>query len=359
MTRVHNFSPGPATLPTAVLERAQAELLDYAGSGMSIMEMSHRGKIFMEVAARAEQNVRTLLAVPDNYHVLFLQGGATTHFAAVPMNLLGDRQHVDYVNTGSWSAKAIKEAGKYAQVNVAASSEASNFDHIPDIGTWQLRDDAAYVHICSNETIGGVQFHKAPDTAAPLVADMSSDIFCRPIDVSAFGLIYAGAQKNFGPAGLTLVIVREDLLGTPHPALPTPLDYQVQAGSDSMSNTPPTFSWYLAGLVFEWLLEQGGLTAVQARNEAKARTLYTAIDSSNYYSSPVAVADRSIMNIPFTLADAAHDAEFLSAAQERGLMNLKGHRSVGGMRASIYNALQADAVDALVEFMGDFEREHG
>ena len=359
MSRVFNFSPGPATLPTAVLERARDEFLDYDGSGMSIMEMSHRGKIFMEVAARCERNVRQLLSVPDNYHVLFLQGGATTHFAAVAMNLLGDKQTVDYVNTGAWSVKAIKEAGKYAKVNVIASSESSNFDHIPEVSSWRFSDDAAYVHVCSNETIGGVQFHEFPDTAAPLVADMSSDIFARPLDVSQFGLIYAGAQKNFGPAGLTLVIVRDDLLGNPHPALPTPLDYKVQAGSDSMSNTPPTFSWYLAGLVFEWLLEQGGLTAMQARNEAKARALYSAIDTSNYYRAPVAVANRSIMNVPFTLADDAQDADFLAGADAQGLKNLKGHRSVGGMRASIYNALGEDAVDALVAYMGDFEREHG
>jgi len=359
--RVFNFSAGPAALPDAVLARAQAEMLDYAGSGMSVMEMSHRSSTFVEIAAKAEQDFRQLLGVPDNYKVLFLQGGATAQFAAIPLNLLGASgdQTVDYINTGAWSVKAIKEARKYATVNVAASSEETNFDRIPTPDQWQRSPNAAYLHLCSNETIGGVQFHQFPQVDTPLVADMSSDILSRPVDVADFGLIYAGAQKNIGPAGLTLVVVREDLLGNPHPLLPSVLDYQAQAAADSMSNTPPTYAWYLAGLVFEWLLDQGGLAGMAAINAQKAATLYGAIEQSNYYRAPVQADARSVMNVPFTLADAAQDKAFIAGAQARGLMNLKGHRSVGGMRASLYNAVSQQAVDALVDYMQDFEREHG
>jgi phosphoserine aminotransferase len=357
--RVFNFSAGPAALPVEVLERARDEMLDYRGSGMSVMEMSHRSKAFVDIAERAEADFRGLLAVPDDYAVLFLQGGATTQFAMVPMNLLGDRTRADYVNTGSWSTKAIKEAKRFCDVNVAASAESDNFSHVPDPATWSLSKDAAYLHLCSNETIGGVQFQEFPEVPVPLVADMSSDILSRPVDVSRFALIYAGAQKNIGPAGLTVVVVRRDLLGNARPGTPSMLDYAVHAEAGSMSNTPPTYAWYLAGLVFEWLKEQGGVTAIAARNQRKAAKLYGAIESSNFYSSPVARHDRSLMNVPFTLPDAELDKPFLAGADERGLTNLKGHRSVGGMRASLYNAVPEEAVDALVEYMQAFEHEHG
>jgi phosphoserine aminotransferase len=359
MARVFNFSAGPAALPTAVLQRAQAEMLDFDGSGMSIMEMSHRSAVFVDIAARAEADLRELLGVSDDYHVLFLQGGASTQFAGIPLNLTVASDTVDYIDTGSWSKKAIKEATKYCQVNVAASSEQSNYDRIPDVDDWKLGRDAKYLHICANETIGGVQFQDYPDTAAPLVADMSSDILSRPIDVSRFGLIYAGAQKNIGPAGLTVVIVKKDLCGQARSETPTTLDYALQADADSMSNTPPTYTWYLAGLVFAWLKEQGGLKGMAAQNACKAGTLYTAIESSNFYHSPVEQSVRSTMNIPFTLPDADLDGAFLEEATTRGLVNLKGHRSVGGMRASIYNAVPQAAIDALVEFMSEFENEHG
>ncbi|MEM9620793.1 MAG: 3-phosphoserine/phosphohydroxythreonine transaminase [Pseudomonadota bacterium] len=362
MARTHNFSAGPAALPEEVLKHAQAEMLDYQGTGMSVMEMSHRSAEFVEIAARTEADLRELLGVSDDYHVLFLQGGATAQFAAIPLNLTAEGDTVDYVDTGSWSKKAIKEAGKYCHVNVVASSAEDNYDRVPDAGEWQLSAQARYLHICSNETIGGVQFAQPPTGLAgevPLVADMSSEILSRPIDVNAYGLIYAGAQKNIGPAGLTVVIVRKDLCGQARTATPTMLDYAVQADADSMSNTPPTYTWYLAGLVFAWLKEQGGLAGIQARNEAKAATLYGLIDGSNFYHAPVQPADRSIMNVPFTLPDAELDKAFLAGAQARGLMNLKGHRSVGGMRASIYNAVPQAAVDALTDYMREFEREHG
>lgn len=365
--RVHNFSAGPAALPDAVLEQAQREMLDYAGTGMSVMEMSHRSSTFIDIATRAEQSFRQLLSIPQNYHVLFLQGGATAHFAAIPMNLLGDgsgaTKRVDYINTGAWSVKAIKEAGKYADVNVAASSEATNFDRIPDVSQWQLSDNAAYLHLCSNETIGGVQFHDFPvgsvSSDVPIVADMSSDILSRSLNVNDFGLIYAGAQKNIGPAGLTLVVVREDLLGDVHPLLPSVLNYKSQAAADSMANTPPTYGWYLAGLVFDWLLANGGVAGAQERNQLKASKLYSAIEASNYYRAPVQANARSQMNVPFTLANADQDKAFVTGAEARGLMNLKGHRSVGGMRASLYNAVTEASVDALIDYMQDFEREHG
>jgi len=360
MSRVFNFSAGPAALPTEVLEQASREMLDYRGTGMSVMEMSHRSGAFIDIAERAEADLIELLAIPDDYKVLFLQGGATTQFAMVPLNLLDGAVRADYINTGAWSQKAIKEAGRFCDVNVAASSESSNFDRIPAFEEWALSPDAAYLHVCSNETIGGVQFHQMPPAPnCPLVADMSSDILSRPIDVSRFGLIYAGAQKNIGPAGLTVVIVRRDLLGRAGPGVPSMLDYAVHADADSMSNTPPTYAWYLAGLVFEWLKAQGGLSAIAGINQRKAAKLYSAIDNSNFYSSPVAPENRSQMNVPFTLPDPALDAVFLEKAGQAGLTNLKGHRSVGGMRASIYNAVPEAAVDALIDFMAGFENEQG
>jgi phosphoserine aminotransferase len=359
MSRVFNFSAGPAALPVEVLETARDELLDYRGTGMSVMEMSHRSKAFIDIAEQAEADLIELLGVPDDYEVLFLQGGATTQFAMVPMNLLGGRAVADYVNTGTWSQKAINEAKRFCDVNVVASSAASNFSDIPHPSTWKLSNDAAYLHVCSNETIGGVQFHDFPAVAVPLVADMSSDILSRPIDVAQFALIYAGAQKNIGPAGLTVVIVRRDLLGKVRPGTPSMLDYAVHAEAGSMSNTPPTYAWYLAGLVFRWLKGQGGLAGIQAVNRRKAEKLYAAVDASNFYASPVAQPCRSLMNVPFTLADGRLDAAFLEGAEARGLTNLKGHRSVGGMRASLYNAVPEASVDALVEYMRVFEREHG
>ncbi|NIP13270.1 MAG: 3-phosphoserine/phosphohydroxythreonine transaminase [Pseudomonadales bacterium] len=364
MNRAINFSAGPAALPTEVLEQAQAEMLDYAGTGMSVMEMSHRSAEFIDIAERAERDLRELLQIPDDYHVLFLQGGATLQFAMVPLNLLGDRGTADYVNTGSWSTKAIKEAARFCSVNVAASAEEHGFDRIPDPETWACSPDAAYLHICSNETIGGVQFHSFPDREAgrdvgpPLVADMSSDILSRPIDVSRFGLIYAGAQKNVGPAGLTIVIVRKDLVGAARPGTPSMLDYAVHAEAGSMSNTPPTYAWYLAGLVFAWVRSLGGVAAVEERNRRKAAKLYEAIDGSNLFRSPVVEEARSTMNVPFTLPAGELDAAFLAGATERGLLNLKGHRSVGGMRASLYNAVPESAVDALIAYMREFETDH-
>ncbi|HHQ41238.1 MAG TPA: 3-phosphoserine/phosphohydroxythreonine transaminase [Chromatiales bacterium] len=360
MTRVYNFSAGPAMLPEAVLERARAELLDWHGTGMSVMEMSHRGEEFVSIARQAEADLRRLMGIPDDYHVLFLQGGATSQFAMVPMNLLRGRGRADYLDTGLWSRKAIKEARRYCEVNVAASSEAGGYTTIPPRESWRLDPEAAYVHYTPNETIGGVEFHWIPDTGdVPLVADMSSTILSRPIDVSRFGLIYAGAQKNIGPAGLTVVIVRRDLVGETLPGTPTMFDYAAHAEAGSMLNTPPTFAWYLAGLVFQWLLEQGGLEAMAERNRRKAEKLYAAIDASDFYRNPVDPACRSWMNVPFTLADPALDATFLEEAKAAGLVALKGHRSVGGMRASIYNAMPEEGVDRLVEFMQDFERRHG
>jgi len=362
MSRVFNFSAGPAALPEAVLERARDELLDYRATGMSVMEMSHRSQAFIDIAERAEADLRELLGVPDDYAVLFLQGGATQQFAMVPLNLLGDATVADYLDTGSWSAKAIKEAKRFCEVNVAASSEGTNFDRVPDPAEWRLSPGAAYVHLCSNETIGGVQvaaFDDLPVGGVPLVADMSSDILSRPIDVRRFGVIYAGAQKNIGPAGLTLVIVRRDLLGRAGAAVPSMLDYAVHAEAGSMSNTPPTYAWYLAGLVFEWLKAQGGVTAIAEINRRKAARLYGAIDASNFYTAPVQPASRSLMNVPFTLADPALDKSFLEGAEAAGLTNLKGHRSVGGMRASLYNAVPEAAVEALVDFMQTFESRHG
>lgn len=343
-------------LPEAVLKQAQEELPDWHGAGASIMELSHRGKEFVSVAAEAERDVRELLGVPNNYKVLFLQGGASTQFATIPMNLLRGKTSADYILTGAWGKKAITDAKKYCTVNLAASSEGEKFTSIPPFERWTLQKDAAYVHYTPNETIGGVEFHWIPDTdEVPLVADYSSTILSRPIDVSRFGLIYAGAQKNIGPAGVTLVIVRDDLIGDVLSTTPSVFDYAKQAEADSMLNTPPTYGIYLAGLVFKWVKAQGGLAGMATINERKAKKLYAAIDGSNFYSNPVEKASRSWMNIPFILADAKLDKEFLAGATAAGLTTLEGHRSVGGMRASIYNAMPEAGVDALISYMSDFE----
>ena len=360
MTRVFNFSPGPATLPEPVLRRAADEMLDWHGSGMSVMEMSHRGKEFMGIHAETEDLLKELMQVPSNYKVLFMQGGAIGENAIVPMNLIGATGRADYVLTGEWSRKSAQEAKTYGQVNVAANGEASNYTAIPKQSGWKLDPGAAYVHICSNETIGGVQFHATPDTGGvPLVADMSSDILSRPIDVSRYGVIYAGAQKNIGPSGLTIVIVREDLLGRALPITPSAFNYKVQAEADSMYNTPPTYAIYIAGLVLQHVKAQGGMAAMAEHNERKARILYDFLDASSFFRNTVAREDRSLMNVPFFLKDAALDAEFLQGAQQRGMIQLKGHRIVGGMRASIYNAMPIEGVQALVRYMQDFERSHG
>ena len=360
MADVFNFSAGPAVLPGPVLEQAQQELRDWQGSGMSVLEMSHRGSHFMSIAQQAEADLRSLLSIPADYHVLFLQGGATSQFSMVPMNLLHGRERADYINTGAWSKKAIAEAGRYCTVNVAATAEASNFTDIPARDTWQLDAGAAYVHYTPNETIGGVEFSWVPDTGdVPLVADMSSTVLSRPLDVSRYGLIYAGAQKNIGPAGLTVVIVRDDLLGELPGYAPSMYHYRLHADAGSMLNTPPTFGWYLAGLVFQWLRDLGGLEAIEVVNRRKAGLLYGAIDSSGFYHSPVREDCRSLMNVPFTLDDSSLDGDFLAEAGAAGLLNLKGHRSVGGMRASIYNAMPEAGVAALVDFMREFERTRG
>jgi phosphoserine aminotransferase len=360
MNRVFNFSAGPAVMPEAVLARAAAEMLDWHGAGLSVMEMSHRSDEFIGIAAHAEAQLRALLAIPANYRVLFLQGGATLQFAMVPVNLRRPGTSVDYVDTGQWSKKAIDEARKSGPVNVAASSAAQKYTQVPPPADWRCDTQASYLHYTSNETIGGVQFNRVPDAGAvPLVCDMSSDILSRPIDVSRFGVIYAGAQKNIGPAGLTVVIVRDDLIGRAGGSTPAMLDYKVQAESESMFNTPPTWAIYIAGLVFDWLVGQGGLAGADARNRDKAKLLYDVFDSTEFYRCPVAPADRSLMNVPFTLRDARLDALFLEQAQAAGLQQLKGHRSVGGMRASLYNAMPRAGVEALVGFMHDFERRHG
>jgi phosphoserine aminotransferase len=360
MSRVYNFSPGPAALPLEVLEKIREDIPDWNGSGMSVMEVSHRGKAFMDVAARAEQDVRDLLSIPDDYSVLFLQGGATLQFAMAPLNLSQAGDTADYVNTGSWSKKAIAEASRFCKVNIAAESSDSNFSHIPVEDDWHKTENAAYFHYTPNETIGGVEFHFIPETGdVPIVADMSSTILSRPVDVSRFGVIYAGAQKNIGPAGITLVIVRDELLDRNRADAPTLLTYKAFADSGSMTNTPPTFAWYAAGLVFEYLKSKGGLAAVAETNERKASRLYQAIDDSSFYSNPVQAGCRSWMNVPFILRDSNLDQKFLDQASDAGLVNLKGHRSVGGMRASIYNAMPEEGVDALISFMQEFEKSSG
>ena len=357
--RAHNFCAGPAALPTAVLERAQAEMLDWHGKGLSVMEMSHRSDEYVAIAEKAEQDLRDLLNVPNHYKVLFMQGGASQQFAQIPLNLLPEGATADYVETGIWSKKAIEEGRRFGNINVAASGKELNYFAIPGQNDWQLTKDAAYLHYCSNETIGGVQFDWVPEVGdVPLVVDMSSDILSRPVDVSKFGMIYAGAQKNIGPSGLVVAIIREDLIGRARAICPTMLDYKTAADNGSMYNTPATYSWYLAGLVFEWLKEQGGVEAMARRNHAKQELLYSAIDASAFYSNPVSKNARSWMNVPFRLADERLDKAFLAGAEARGLLNLKGHRSVGGMRASIYNATGLDAVEALVAYMAEFEKEH-
>ena len=357
MSRIFNFSAGPAMLPAEVLSRAGDEMLDWRGSGMSVMEMSHRGPEFISIAEEAEADLRELAAIPASYKVLFLQGGATLQFAQVPMNLLRGKGKADYVLTGEWSKKAIKEAKNYCDVAVAASSEDRSFTYAPK--EWRVRPDAAYVHYCSNETIGGVEFHEIPSVQIPLVADASSHFLSRPLEVSRHGLIYAGAQKNAGPAGLTFVIVREDLIGAAAKGTPTVMDYKLQAETDSMLNTPATYAMYVAGLVFKWIKQQGGLAALESRNIEKAKLLYDYLDSSGFFKNPVAKEDRSRMNVPFTLKKPELDPVFLKGAEERGMVQLKGHRSVGGMRASIYNAMPLEGVQRLVQYMKEFEARHG
>ncbi|MCG6863423.1 MAG: 3-phosphoserine/phosphohydroxythreonine transaminase [Chromatiaceae bacterium] len=360
MARVFNFSAGPAMLPEEVLQQAREEMLDWHASGMCVAEMSHRGKEFVSIAEQAEADLRELLAVPDGYKVLFLQGGASSQFAMVPMNLLKGGTTADYINTGSWSKKAIAEAKRFCDLKVAASTEDTRFTRAPTQGELALNANAAYVHYTPNETIQGVEFPYVPETGdKPLAADMSSCILSRPIDISRYGVIYAGAQKNVGPAGLTIVILREDLIGQPIAGTPAMFDYKIHADAGSMYNTPPTYAWYLAGLVFQWIKRLGGLDAMAAINERKAQALYAAIDSSGLYTNPVEPACRSWMNVPFTLADPALDEIFLAEAKGAGLVTLKGHRSVGGMRASIYNAMPEEGVRALIGFMQEFEHRHG
>jgi len=345
-------------MPLAVLKRAQQELLDW-NDGMSVMEVSHRSNAFLALIAGCEEKLRLLLHIPANYKVLFLPGGATLQFAGIPLNLLGDKKHVDYIDTGVWSQKAIGEAKHYATVNVAASAKDSNYTSVPEFEEWQLSKDAAYVHITPNETIQGVEYQGFPTGIENLVADMSSTFLSRPVDVAKFGLLYAGAQKNMGPAGIAVVIVRDDLLNKASPLTPVITNYTVQAQEHSLYNTPPTFNWYMLNLVLEWLVEQGGLVSMAAINQRKATELYNAIDGSSFYKNPVVKKYRSWMNIPFTLAQENLDSLFLTEAEKVGLMNLKGHRIVGGMRASIYNAMPEEGVRTLIAFMQDFERRHG
>jgi phosphoserine aminotransferase len=355
MSRVYNFSAGPAALPTEVLAQAQADMLDWNGTGMSVMEMSHRGKDYMSIAAKAEADLRQLMNIPDNYKVLFLQGGASSQFAMVPINLLRGKKSADYLLTGQWSKKAVAEAKRYCNVNLIADTTDTKFTTVPGESSLKFDPDAAFVHYTPNETIVGVEFDYIPDTGdVPLVADMSSTILSREIDVSKFGVIYAGAQKNIGPAGLTIVIIRDDLIGHADPAMPVMMDYKTFADNDSMYNTPPTYAWYLAGLVFSWGLKKGGMSVIEETNKRKAAKLYKAIDDISFYSNPVEVKNRSWMNVPFILENADLDAEFIKQAAAKGLVTLKGHRSVGGMRASIYNAMPEAGVDALVAFMQEF-----
>lgn len=356
--RVYNFAAGPATMPLDVLEQAQSELTDWQSKGMSVMEVSHRSKDFVAVAERSEALLRELMGVPEGYHVLFLQGGASGQFSAVPQNLAPEGVPVDIVNTGSWSTKAVAEARKYSPVTVVADESASGYSTVPAEGTLHSSEGAAYLHYTPNETIGGVEFGYVPQVQAPLVADMSSTIMSRPVDVSRFGLIYAGAQKNLGPAGLCVVIVREDLVGRARQSTPSVWDYAQMAATGSMLNTPPTFGWYLLGLTLEWVRDTGGLAAMGERNKTKADRLYAAIDASDFYSNPVAPDARSWMNVPFLVADPSLEKDFVRSAAEAGLTNLEGHRSVGGMRASIYNAMPVEGVDALIDFMKEFEQRH-
>ncbi len=360
MSRIFNFSAGPAALPEAVLANVREELLEWNGVGASVMEVSHRGKPFMEYAAQAEQDLRDLLSIPENYKVLFLQGGATMQFSAIPLNLgfLGSK--ADYAHTGHWGKKAIADAERFIEVNLACDTSASAYQHVPHEDEWSLSDDSAYVHITPNETIAGVEFAWLPKTDKPICADMSSTILSREINVADYGVIYAGAQKNIGPAGLTIVIVRDDLVGHFPENGPRLLDYSVMADSDSMNNTPPTFAWYLAGKVFTWLKAQGGVSAIEQANIAKASALYDYVDASDgFYTNPVSKENRSRMNVPFILANSGLDALFLEQSHKAGLHALKGHRSVGGMRASIYNAMPIEGVHALIDFMQTFKTQHG
>ena len=360
MKRVFNFSAGPAVLPEAVLAQVQREIFDWGGSGISVMEMSHRGKEFTHILEKAVNDLRELANIPADYDVLFLQGGATAQFSMIPMNLLSESGTADYVNTGQWSTKAIKEASKFCNVNVAASSEDRSFNYIPAFDEWNLDKNASYVHITTNETIGGVEFHWTPDVgSAPLVTDMSSHFLSRPIDIEKYGLIYAGAQKNVGPAGLTIVIIKKDLVGISKKKIPLMYDYKVYSDSGSTSNTPPCFAIYVAGLVFEWLKTLGGLKSIERLNIKKAEMLYDFIDSSGFYLTPVEKKSRSRMNIPFIISASGLNDKFLVEAKEHDLCNLKGHRSVGGMRASIYNAMPSEGVTTLIDFMKYFERKHG
>ena len=361
MTRAFNFGAGPGMLPVEVLAQVRDELIDLHGSGMSVMEMSHRGKDFMAIAQQSEADLRELLSIPAHYKVLFLQGGAQGQFAAVPLNLLGDKRRADYINTGHWSKRAIAEGERFCKVNLAASSEVSRFTTVPPQREWSLSTDAAYVHYTPNETIGGVEFHWVPDVGdIPLVADMSSTLLSRPLDVRRFGVIYAGAQKNIGPSGITVVIVREDLLDRARTDTPSIFNYRLQAEQGSMFNTPCTFAWYVAGLVLDWLKRKGGLATMGEINKRKADKLYGCIDGSGgFYTNPVDLACRSWMNVPFTLADSRLDEVFLKEAQAAALLQLKGHRAVGGMRASIYNAMPEEGVDTLVQFMQQFAQKNG
>ena len=360
MKRKYNFSAGPATLPIEVLEQAQSEILDWNGTGVSVMEMSHRSKEFMEIAATAESDLRELLAIPNNYKVLFLQGGAHSQFAAIPLNLLRGKDSADYLDTGIWSRKAIAEASRYCKVNVVSSAESSNYTTIAPVNEWTINPSAAYLHYVYNETIGGLELSQEPevDNNVPLVADLSSTILSRPINISKYGMIYAGAQKNIGPAGLTLVIIREDLLGEAAESTPTMLNYGVHAETGSMYNTPATYSWYLAGLVFKWIKKQGGLRTMAEVNQRKSQKLYNAIDASGFYSNHVDKEFRSWMNVPYYLLDESLNDKFLAEAAKKDLVALKGHKSVGGMRASIYNAMPEEGVDALLEMMSDFEKRN-
>ena len=359
MSRVINFSSGPATLPESVLLQAAKDMLDWRGSGMSVMEMSHRGPEFMDILAQTQALLRELLGVPDNYTVLFLQGGAIAENAILPMNLIGRTGQADYVVNGVWSQKSMKEAGKYGQVNLAASSEDSGFLAMPAQDQWRLSPQAAYVHYCSNETIGGVECHWTPETGdVPLVADMSSNILSGPLDVTKFGVIYAGAQKNMGPSGVTVVIVRHDLLGHALPITPSAFNYQIQAEQDSMYNTPPTSAIYIMGLVLQHVKAQGGLPAMLEHNQRKAALLYDFIDQSRMFSNRVARHDRSRMNVTFFLRDEGLNAAFLEGAKGQGMVQLRGHRSAGGMRASIYNAMPLASVQTLVNYMHQFEKTH-
>ncbi len=359
MSRIFNFSAGPSILPESVLLKAQQELLDWHGTGMSVMEMSHRGKEFISIAEELKNDLIDLLNIPDNYKVLFLQGGATGQFAAIPQNILRGKDSACYVNTGAWSTKAIKEAKNHCNVTVSADAKASNFTDIPSYAGWDVDQNAAYLHYTANETIHGVEFQDIPDFGdIPLVCDMSSNILSRTVDISKFGIIYAGSQKNMGPAGVTVVIVRDDLIGQADSKIASVFDYNQQAKNDSMLNTPATYNWYLVGLVLKWVKDSGGVAAMEQQNQIKADTLYKAIEQSSLYSNPVKNTVRSRMNVPFVLADSELDAEFLKLATKSGLTTLKGHRSVGGMRASIYNAMPVEGVNALVSFMAEFEKTH-